>query len=503
MRIVDVLVKLSNYFPEINIESKELDVLKYIKPEAVAKKYLSVSLFISALFSILILLLKFDFNLYGFGVTLILFAVFVFTLIKLPSFEYSLTIHRMESELPIVLRTLSLLLDMNLPFQKAIKIASEESGELNKELKTIVADVEKGASLQKRLSAFSSNIKSLTIKRAINKIIIVYQIGTGAQDLKKLADELLSIQRFKLREYSSRVAIFGLIFIALSTILPTLFIVTTILGKGIFESEFNKEQITIIFLLVLPVLATSVVLVAKSTLPNIIFENRGKFNYAPMLAAFILVAAALVLEEPLNKIFIAITYIILFFIFILDYKKQKRIADIEEQIPDALMTASAIPKGVKLDRIFEMWQDKRYGELALESKVAKKQLEANIKPEKVLFSLSERTHSQILKRVCSFIALAINTNTIDKLNYVADDILKFREIDRERNNTLATQKYTLIFSSLLMPLIIKSTIGLAYSMQELSKTAIDFNIFYTIMPAYIILYALLTSYFISELEGKA
>ncbi len=503
MRIVDVVVKLSNYFPEIGIESKGLNLLKNIRPNANVKKYLSASFFLSIFISILLfLLLRLEPNLLGLGIALISFAICAVALIKLPSLEYALSISKMESELPITLRTLSLLLEMNIPFQRAIKIVSEERGALNKELRLIITYVERGASLQKELSAFSSNIKSLIIKRAINQIIIVYQAGAGAQDLKKLADELLSIQRFKLREYSSRVAILGLIFIALSTILPTLFIVTTILGKGIIESEFNKEQIIVIFLLAFPALATAVVLIAKSTLPNIIFENKGKPNYTPIIAALLLVAALLTLRDPLDKISILAISAILFLIFILNYKKQKRIAEIEDQIPDALMAASAIPKGVKLDRIFEMWQDKKYGALALESKTARKQLEANVKPEKVLFSLSERNDSQILKRVCGFITLAINTNTMDRLSYVADDILKFREIDRERNNTLATQKYTLIFSSLLMPLIIKSTIGLAHSMQEVSKAAVDFNVFYSIMPAYIIIYALLTSYFISELEGK-
>lgn len=502
MGIVDILIGYSGYFPELDLQSRELDSLKNIKPDASKGRYLALSMCMAiALAAVVFVLSGQQADLLGAGVFLGIVAASLAAFIKLPAFEMSVKAGRMESELPIVLRTIALLLEMNVPFPRALGVVGGADGELNRELGAVANECERGASLQKTLSALSGRTKSLLIKRAVNQLLTVYQTGTGAAELKRLADELLSIQRFRLREYASKAALLGLLFIAFSTILPTFFIVTTVIGKGIIESDISKDQVILVFLAVFPALSALIVLIARAMLPEMVLGNRPGFNSVPAIAVLVLLASTLMLPESVSPFVIAATFLILAFALVQDYRAEKRIYEIEEHMPDALMSASALPRGAKIDRLYGVWADARYGPLSDESRICARQLSANIKPENVVSDMASRNKSRMLKRVGEFIITAINTNTMDRLNQVAEDILRFREVDRERQNALAMQRHTLVFASFLMPLITKSSIALVSSMQKFG-TVVDFSVFYGIMPAYILIYALLTAYFIAELEAR-
>jgi len=516
MNTIDVLLRISEYFPETLIHTKTLETLKTLNPKANEKKYATLALFISAItsvFSFILIIvseknriesLLFSNLLFSAAVAFLVFAITFLIVITLPRFQVLIITRKMESELPLSLRTFGMLLEMNITFSKALIIISEQEGEFAKELRNVIEEVDQGASLNKSLARFSSRIDSIAVKRAIAQVISAYNVGQGGKELRRIGDELLMIQQFKLKEHASKSAIFGLVFITFAAVLPTFFLIFSILGKVVFESSFENFDITLILLIVFPAISALIILLAKSALPPIIFARKQKIDMLPIIVALVFSLALLYLQPPITYLVIGACITGIIALFVKNYQNEKKTEEIEKYLADALFATSGLPKGSKLERILETWEELKYSELSKQSSVSLRQLRANVKPENVLNDLGERNNSIILKRVSDFISIAINTNSIDKLQDLAEDILKFSEIERERQNILAMQRYTLIFGSLLIPIILKTSLTLVKGMSKFFETS-SLDILETIdsiAPLYLIIYTLLTSYFISELEGR-
>src|SRR3989338_6839353 len=134
-----------------------------------------------------------------------------------------------------------------------------------------------------------------------------------------------------------------------------------------------------------------------------------------------------------------------------------------------------------------------------------KQLKANVKPEAVVDDLGKRTGSKMASRACSMLIHALNTNSFDRMGEVAEDLLKFSEITRERERLLSVQRYTMVFGGLLIPLIMNLSPSLFFSAAkflESSNTGTIESIFSLAVPIYIIIYAVLVSMYSADVESK-
>lgn len=473
-------------------------MLSYFFPQCNPLQYAALSIFISGITAFLSFFF-FPVGLFGIAAALFLFAGCLLFLLRLPGIMFSASITKMESELPLFLRTLSLLLEMRVSFPHALHLLTREPGEFGKRLSLLLRQVDQGASFQKTFASFAAFSNSLVLKRALAQIQSAYAIGGGAHELRQLAYELLSIQRFTLREYASRLALIGLLFIAVSTILPTFFIVVAGLGDALLETSLSGTDVPLIFLGVFPLLSLLVVLIARAMSPRLIFRREEQFNFLP-LAALGASVMSLSLGPPLNIAALSVLLTAMAVLFINDYRRHKLVDEVERHVPDALMVAAALPPGSKLEQVFREWKASNLGRLSDEGSICLTQLTAHVKPETVLFDLQSRYDSPILRQACRFLELAINTRTLDRLSEVAEDILAFREVDRERLSLLSMQRYTVLFASVLTPLIIKSSLALVGSLGSLAETSrpADFS---ALVPPYILIFAALTSYFISEVES--
>jgi len=177
-----------------------------------------------------------------------------------------------ERDLAVALRTIAVELSVGIPFERALKtIAKTGHGELSREMKRVVADIEVGgAGVGEALKAFGQRIDSLLAKRAAMQLAFTYEQGLGGEGLRKLADELSALQKNSAREYSAKMAFFGLLFVAVSCVLPALFSAYVIVGSSFMELLFTPAQVALAFVFLFPAADLAILYFLKKKTPAVL-----------------------------------------------------------------------------------------------------------------------------------------------------------------------------------------------------------------------------------------
>lgn len=507
MSVLDIIVNNLHIFPEIGLKSKMLRPLTLLYPEAEESRYmgasLSISLVLSVFLFIFFLLILPDFSIILFLLSFLL--IFVF-LLALPKFELTRRSKMIESEMPFALRTMGMLIDMKIPFMKSLALVSEEDSEIAKEFKGIVGDVRHGITVEKAFSRFAVSFNSFPIKRSVSQLLSAYEVGGSGSEIKRIGDELLSVQQHHLKEHASKSAIFGMLFIMTAAILPTFFLVYVILGKFGVGGEVSEAGIAIVLLLVFPAISVLLLLMSKSSVPySPLTSQKGAMDAMVLLPALLFVFSFLFLDEFLRIFGLAIGTGIMLWAIYNSYKREKRTEEIEQYLPDALFTISALPKSTKMEQIFQSIEKAGYGALSEEAAKSKRQIAMNVKTDTVLEDLWKRNDSPALRKAATMLKHVFHTNAYTQLHTIAEDLLKNFEIKRERANLMSMQKYTILFGGLLIPLILKIALSLIGSLVEFfddpsAPQLIEYTT--SLIPAYLIIYALVSSFYVADIEGK-
>ena len=101
---------------------------------------------------------------------------------------------------------------------------------------------------------FAERIDSLQVKRAVALFVSVYEQGkeAGGAGVKMLARELLAKQRAESKEFSGRLVVYSLLFIAVSAVVPALFQSFAIVGSMVLNFSMTSVQIFLIIVVVFP-----------------------------------------------------------------------------------------------------------------------------------------------------------------------------------------------------------------------------------------------------------
>jgi flagellar protein FlaJ len=140
-------------------------------------------------------------------------------------------------------------------FQKAILDCCNEENEISSEFRTVVFDMNKGLSFQEALQNMNKRIDSINVKRTCSNLSnLQIQGNKDVSGLKKLAQELLVKQRIESKEFSGKMVIYALVFVAISAIVPAMFESFTLIGSYFMKLSFNAQQIFLISVLLFPAL---------------------------------------------------------------------------------------------------------------------------------------------------------------------------------------------------------------------------------------------------------
>jgi pilus assembly protein TadC len=526
--MLKAMCRISNGFPKLQIPWKGEKRLKLLVPGCDCKGYLSFSLAISFISAIIIYvfcnLSEIDFLL-QIVLPLLSFAALAAFLLSLPEMEFRRRTSEMESALPFFLRNLGILLDLGIPFMRAMELSSDGEGPLQDEMRHVLSEVDRGVGLERALVDFAMTFDSQTIKRTVSQLISAYDIGSEGCEVRKMGDELLSLEQHRMKDYAARSSMFGLLFIMASAVGPTFFLVFGIAGRFAMAEPLDETKIAIGLLVVFPMASFLLLMLSKATMPRSAFSTNGGFDARMLAPGGILVLGFLFFPEY-EAIAIGLAIITAIYMVASTFKAEQRLEDLEKCLPDALFSVSGMPRSTKTERIFEMIEKGGYGALSQEAKKSKAQLMMNVRLETVLDDLWARNGSLMLKRSCMMMKQMIDTNSLHRLNMLAEDITKAFQTMRERSQMFAMQKYTLLFGAILIPLIMKMTIGLLGSIGTLmdgdaglgiagggsslvsasSGTGGDIaamvSLALSIVPPYLIIYSLIASSAIADAEGK-
>ncbi len=175
-----------------------------------------------------------------------------------------------EAQLVFFLTALRLNLLSGLSLESSLKkVKSEVTGALAKELAKIEKELGKGKDVGEALLNSASRIESLEFKRALSHISEVARSGYSRKSdtLKLLCDELIELQKTKMREFSSKLAVLSLMFIAASVIMPALWLAFVIMGSAFFALDISALQIWLSVTVIFPTIAVLLLLYIKEKFP--------------------------------------------------------------------------------------------------------------------------------------------------------------------------------------------------------------------------------------------
>ena len=242
-----------------NMRDKEFNKHKF--------ESIKISLIIGLFFWLIIgLLLK---NiLLGAGISIIITLILFLFLLQYPLAKRKQYAKKIESELPLFLTKLTCEIKLGKTFNQAILSAANEDSEVSKEFRMVIKDMNKGASFENALERLNQRIDSKNIKRTCSNLTNLHNSGKKEiSGIKKLAEELLLKQRIESKEFSGKMVVYALVFIAISAIVPAMFLSFTLIGSYFMKLSFSPEQIFLISVLLFPLMDGIILTTINSKTP--------------------------------------------------------------------------------------------------------------------------------------------------------------------------------------------------------------------------------------------
>ncbi len=456
-------------------------------------------------------------------------------------------VEEMEAELPWLLRSIGIELDMGSPFEKAIAQACRDGGALNAEFRSAAREMEGGgSSAQEALGRLAERCKSLAIRRAVSELVHCYENGEKGDGLKRLAAELAQAGKSRVKEYAGRVSLIGLAFIAVSCIVPSLFLAFAIVGSSFTGALLSPVQMWLAFVVVFPLIGAALLLLAWFATPagmrlakgggvfgeaevrhiNGLLKARGvrvdarEMALPAFCASSLFAASAYFALEGAGadiavRLVAALTLLSapLFAYFFLANLVRGRGAKMEQFLPDALFQASSMQRGVGFERLVAAIARSGYGPLSEEFAAAHRQIKAGVGVVPALEGIAQRCDSILVQRAIGLLAQAYRSGADMgwAMREAAEDSFEMFSALWERKAMLAVQRYTVLFGALLAPLVLglitNAISGLDFSGVEgmgvpASERAALLGAAVGAAEAYIALFALLASIFAAMQEGE-
>lgn len=241
-----------------NLRKKEIEEKKFYN--------LKISLFIGAV-TLFIIEIYFVDIYFSILIAIIFFIIIFIFLTIWPLIIHKKKVKKIESELPFFLMKLITEINLGNSFFVALKKICEEEGCVEKEFKKIVVDMQKGKSFEESVKEINDSLSSLETKRALSSISNIYSQGADAQSLKRLTEELFLKQRIASKEFSGKMVVYSLVFIAISAIVPAMFSSFILIGSYFMAIEFSAIEVFLIIVIVFPALNILVLMFINSKTP--------------------------------------------------------------------------------------------------------------------------------------------------------------------------------------------------------------------------------------------
>lgn len=195
-------------------------------------------------------------------------ATTLFVLHSLPFRSAAKRAEEVETDLPVALRTVATELGLKASFERAIESATRY-GAAGAEFKRVLGDVKRGKSFPEALRQMGERVDSVLAKRSAMQLSLAFEEGR-AEGLRRLADELVVLQKERVKRYAAKQGLLSLAFVAIGGILPAFFGAYVVVGSAFLDSQFSTGQVLAVFLLFFPLADAAILLYLRSTAPKVI-----------------------------------------------------------------------------------------------------------------------------------------------------------------------------------------------------------------------------------------
>jgi pilus assembly protein TadC len=439
-----------------------------------------------------------------------------------------------ESDLPIAIRSIGIQLNMKVPFESALENIADSNYKCSPEFKKTINMIDSGTPIPDALRQMAERIESQTVKKLIVQLIHVYLEGMDGTELKHSADELISSQRFKLKEYSAKLSFMSLMFIAISSIAPTMYLAYLVVAGMFLDTPSSPNDIWFAFLFIFPLINILLIVYIKYSTPSIMSNLSEKFlsnkeqimiNEELRNLGIKIEVKSLILYSAIFSIILSVSlyffigfYSLLFLsipvliYFLLLWLVEKRANEIEQYLPDALMYAATLELGIPMERIIENIADAGYYTLSKEFKKTQRQIKSGISVNHALLNMKDRNSSLLLDRVISLLIQCYKTgkDVHQAIKETAEDIFELNMLKKEQASSLSLQKYTILFGGcLIVPVILSVILNIVAGIQppttnpliaDMQKQIIETS--FQAIQIYLVIYVLLSSIFVAMQEGR-
>ena len=143
--------------------------------------------------------------------------------------------------------------------------------------------------------------------------------------------------------------------------------------------------------------------------------------------------------------------------FIENYKKKKRIREIESSLAEVLYQASALADFSSFEEMLHAIADASDGATSEEFREAHAETIKGKSFKRAVMAIAERNPSELVEKTLGVLVTAYETgaDAAECLRETADEIAEISEITREQSAGLAIERYTLILAAgLIIPLVL-------------------------------------------------
>jgi len=188
-----------------------------------------------------------------------------------PKMVWKRRVTEVERALPYALRHMAALLSAGVGISEAIlSVSKADYGAISEEFGLIVRDMRTGASFEDALTRFDEKMSSENVSRVVKQILRAVKFGGNLSGvLYKLAEDFSFEYRMKLVEYVQRVNGVAFIYMFLTIVMPTMFIVG-ILAASVMNQALVMpvESLAVIMLLAFPALSFVIINMIKKAEPR-------------------------------------------------------------------------------------------------------------------------------------------------------------------------------------------------------------------------------------------
>jgi len=188
-----------------------------------------------------------------------------------PRMVWKKRVVEVERALPYALRHMAALLSAGVGISEAmLSVAQSDYGAISEEFELIIRDMRTGASFEEALERFERKMSSENVTRVVKQILRAVKFGGNLADvLYKLAEDFAFEYRMKLVEYVQKVNGIAFIYMFMTIVLPTMFMVGVLAASVMGQSmAIPTPTLALIMLFAFPTLSFIVVQMIKKGEPR-------------------------------------------------------------------------------------------------------------------------------------------------------------------------------------------------------------------------------------------